>query len=181
MRTRQFNKEVLYTDKGIVKVCKQDIERFKEMSRYNERKRIRLCTHKDVDEKIHEMLIVLSKDTYVRPHKHTNKIESFHVIEGRVDVILFNEDGNIMDSIRMGDYLSGFGFYYRIPFPYYHTLLIGSDVLVIHETTNGPFKKSDTTFPVWAPDETDSSAQKVYLRNLNIQLDTFLSKTEKDI
>ena len=181
MSIKQSNKEVLYVDNDIVKVCKQDIERLKELSYCNERKRIRLCAHKDVDEKIHEMLIVHAKNTYVRPHKHKNKIESFHVVEGSVDVILFNEDGNIMDTIQMGDYLSGYDFYYRISVPYYHTLIIRSDVLVFHETTNGPFKRADTTFASWAPDEKDFSGQSIYMRNLNTQLDTFLSEKGKNV
>jgi cupin fold WbuC family metalloprotein len=150
------------------------------MSNDNERKRIRLCTHKDVDDEVHEMLIVHAKDTYVRPHKHVNKIESFHVIEGKVDIVLFKEDGGIMDAVQMGDYLSGYDFYHRISFPYYHTLIIRSDVLVFHETTNGPFKRTDTIFPVWAPDEKDFSGQKEFMSNLIMQVDSFVSENKKE-
>ena len=181
MHIKQYNNEVLYAENGIVKVCRQDIDRLKEMSNDNERKRIRLCTHKDVDDEVHEMLIVHAKDTYVRPHKHVNKIESFHVIEGKVDIVLFKEDGGIMDAVQMGDYLSGYNFYHRISFPYYHTLIIRSDVLVFHETTNGPFKRTDTIFPVWAPDEKDFSGQKRFMKNLTVQVDNLLSKSEKDV
>lgn len=179
MRIKQFNEEVFFADEGIVKVGRRDIEFLKEKARYNERKRIRLCAHKDVDDKLHEMLIVHTKDTYVRPHKHLNKSESFHVIEGSVDVIVFDEDGSIIEVIRMGDYLSGRRFYYRMSDPYYHTLLIRSDFLVFHETTNGPFKKSDTILAPWAPDETDSAAVKEFMEHLAQAVESFLPLREE--
>ena len=39
-------------------------------------KRIRICTHSDDKDKLHEMFIALSRSTYIRPHKHYNKSES---------------------------------------------------------------------------------------------------------
>lgn len=36
------------------------------------------------------MLIVMAKGSYIRPHKHKNKSESFHIIEGLLDVIVFD-------------------------------------------------------------------------------------------
>jgi cupin fold WbuC family metalloprotein len=181
MRIKQYNNEVLYADNGIVKVCRQDIDRLKEMSNDNERKRIRLCTHNDVDDEVHEMLIVHSKDTYVRPHKHLNKIESFHIIEGLVDVVLFDEEGHLTEVINMGGYDSGRAFYYRICEPLYHSLLIKSEVLVFHEVTSGPFKRTDTIFPVWAPEEKDFSGQKRFMKKMTVQVDNLLFKSEKDI
>ena len=74
------------------------------------RSRIRLCAHPDVNDTLHEMLIVHEKGTYVRPHKHLNKTESVHIIEGSVDVVIFDDDGNITDVIQMGDYKSGRNF-----------------------------------------------------------------------
>lgn len=179
MRTKQFNEEVLFADERIVRVDNQDIKFFKEQAGYNERKRMRLCTHKDIADKVHEMLIVHQKDVYIRPHKHLNKTESFHIIEGSVDVIVFDEEGDIIEIIRMGDYLSGCEFYYRISDPYYHTLLIRSDFLVFHETTNGPFKRSDTIFAPWAPDENDKAARTKFIEELGQAVESFLSPDEE--
>jgi len=109
------------------------------------------------------MLIVHEKSCYVRPHKHIGKIESFHIIEGQADVILFDEDGNIKKVISMGDYSTGLKFYYRMPPNNYHTLLIKSDVLIFHEVTNGPFRSEDTIFAKWAPEETEGDAVIQYL------------------
>lgn len=167
MRMRKFNEEVYFSDEKILKVDKSLIDILKKKAIVNKRKRVRLCFHKNVDENIHEMLIVHTRDTYVRPHKHLNKIESFNIIEGEADVILFDEDGNIIETIKMGDYGSGLNFYYRIDDPFYHMLVIKSDVLVFHEVTNGPFDRSDTVFSAWSPEDSNEDAVKEYLRTLS--------------
>ena len=166
IRIRQFNEEVLFSDDDILRLGRQDIEVLKGRAELNRRRRIRLCAHKKLDDKVHEMLIVHTKETYVRPHKHSNKSESFHIIEGCVDVVIFDEVGNVVEVIQMGDYSSGRRFYYRISDPYYHTLLISSEYVVFHETTNGPFRKSDTIFPAWAPSENDEAGVRVFMNEL---------------
>ena len=115
----EFNKEVYYAVGDVIKIGKEEIEWLKEKSLNNERKRCRICAHKDTDEKVHEMFIVHTKGTYVRPHKHINKSESHHIIEGSADVIIFDDAGKIKEVIEIGDYLSGRKFFYRIKTPIY--------------------------------------------------------------
>jgi cupin fold WbuC family metalloprotein len=176
MRIKTLNPEVLVTDEPIVQLCHQDVEYLKASAEQNERKRIRLCAHPDIDDLLHEMLIVHAKETYVRPHKHLKKSESVHIIEGLVDVVLFDEEGNIVEVIRMGDYSSGHRFYYRMSGPHYHTLLIQSDVLVFHETTNGPFTREDTIFAPWAPEETDQAARVPFMKRIAKASAKFISE-----
>jgi cupin fold WbuC family metalloprotein len=168
-----YNEEVLYTDESIIKVKSQDINQLKNQAALNKRKRIRLCTHRDTTDRIHEMLIILPRSTYIRPHKHLNKIESFHIIEGSANVIIFNEKGDIINVIPMGNYASERNFYYRISDPYYHTVYIITDFLVFHETTNGPFKRSDTVFAPWAPEENDKFAVNEFMEQLTKSIELF--------
>nr|BAF47164.1 hypothetical protein [Zehria sp. KO68DGA] len=168
---REFNPEVLYTDDPIIKVSQKDIEYLKQRSQKNPRKRIRLCAHPDVNDQLHEMLIIHTRETYVRPHKHINKSESFHIIEGECDVILFNEEGEMTEVISMGTFQSGKRFYYRLSNPYYHTLLIKSDFLVFHETTKGPFNRNETVFAAWSPSEEDTKEVDKFIQFLtNIEV-----------
>src|SRR2546426_4697246 len=141
IRYREHNAEVLYAEDPVVKVDRQDIEFLARRAAQNPRKRIRLCTHKDTNDKLHEMLIVHARDCYVRPHKHTAKSEAFHVICGLVDIVLLDDNGNVIEVVAMGDYASGRKFYYRLADPLYHTLLIRSDYVIFHEITNGPFNR----------------------------------------
>jgi hypothetical protein len=66
----------------------------------------------------------------------------------------------------MGPLASGRPFFYRIASPLFHTLLIRSSVLVFHETTGGPFRRSDTLFAPWAPEDGDPAAVTRFLADL---------------
>jgi len=170
MCKKRINKEVLFATDETVKIKHKDIESLKKQSESNERKRIRLCAHKRLEDDVHEMFIVHAKDTYVRPHKHLEKSESFHVIEGLVDVVIFDEKGNIAEIIPMGDYSSGYSFYYRIEKASYHTIVIKSDFLVFHETTKGPFEKKNTIFAPWSPEEADAIGVKQFVDRIKGQI-----------
>jgi cupin fold WbuC family metalloprotein len=104
------------------------------------------------------MFIVHTKETYVRPHKHIGKAESFSVLEGEADLVLFEDDGTVRQIIRMGSPGSGQKFYHRLAAPVFHTLLIRSDILFFHEITQGPFLRGQTLFADWAPEIVDAKA-----------------------
>ena len=167
MRTRRPSDEVLYPDERVVRVTRADMEQWKSLALANARQRIRLCAHSAASDSLHEMLIVHTSQTYVRPHKHLAKSESFHVMEGQADVVLFDDDGRVAQVIAMGDYASGACFYYRLAEPMYHGLVIRTSTFVFHESTNGPFDRSQTVFPTWAPADGDQQAIDAYLRQLN--------------
>lgn len=164
---RIFNPEVLYSEAAITSVNRSDVDLFKQQSSRNPRKRIRLCTHENPDDRLHEMLIVHERSAYVRPHKHPGKTESTHIIEGLVDVVMFDDDGQITQVISMGDYTSGKMFYFRMATPVFHTLIIRSDVLVFHETTNGPFDRRNTVFASWAPEDSDVNFVSTFVAELD--------------
>lgn len=167
MNFNTINEEVLYTTEDITKVNRNDIRLLKSKASKNRRKRIRLCVHKNAEDALHEMLIVLAKGAYVRPHKHLNKSESFHLIEGSLNIVIFDELGISKNVIHLGDYASKVDFFYRISESSYHTVIPLSDNVVFHETTNGPFRRNDTTFAKWAPTEDDTEGQELYMKSLN--------------
>lgn len=164
---RSVNPEVLYSEVEITTTDQSDIGLLRQLSSGNPRKRIRLCAHANPGDRLHEMLIVHERSAYVRPHKHPGKTESTHIIEGLVDVVVFDDDGRIESVISMGDYASGRTFYYRMAIPVFHTLIIRSDVLVFHETTNGPFDSKDTVFAPWAPDDSDVNSVSTFMADLD--------------
>lgn len=165
--------EVYLADDAIVTVTREDIEVLKQAVLVSPRGRVRLCAHPSSENRLHEMIIALRQDTYVRPHKHLAKSESFHVIEGRLDVVLFHEDGTIDRLLELGDLASGLQFYYRLDQPVLHTVIIRSPVALIHETTNGPFQKGDAITATWAPGEEDTAACRDYMAKLETALSPF--------
>ena len=166
-RIKRINDEVFVAEDQIVQVDRSQLETLKAQAARNPRRRARICAHKDVQDKLHEMLIVMARGTYVRPHKHLHKPESFHVIEGTATVIFFDEAGKGAEIIRIGEPKSGRTFYFRNDDPRYHTQIVTSDFLVFHETTKGPFDRADTVFAPWSPEENDVVAVKAFMEKLS--------------
>ena len=166
MNYKKINDEVYYTQDIITKVDRKDIDFLKSLASQNKRKRVRLCTHKDTNDLVHEMLIVHALNCYVPPHKHLNKSESFHIIEGALKIILFDDDGEITEIIRIGDHASGGVLYYRLSESFFHTVLPSTEWVVFHEVTKGPFDRDETVFAPWAPKEDDFQNQGAFLNNL---------------
>ncbi len=171
MRTRPYNAEVLYADESPVTISSRDIAELRAAAMKNPRQRIRICAHPGTEDRLHEMLIVLGSKTYIRPHKHPNKSESFHIVEGACDVVLFDDAGSVQRVIPLGDLASGKVFYYRLDAPTYHTLIVRSEALIVHETTNGPFNPADTVFAPWSPLESDTTACSEFMSKLSRQLE----------
>lgn len=158
MRTREYSEEVLFAKDQAITISRLDMEELKRRAKRNDRNRIRLCAHTDTSHILHEMFIVHTKDTYIRPHKHLERAESFQLIEGSAKVVFFDEEGDAVETVQMGDFSSGYAFYYRMDTPRYHTLVIDSDVLVFYECTSGPFDRNKTVFAPWSPEESDCAA-----------------------
>ncbi len=155
---RKESAEVLYPEEDVVIVTAADLDELKQLALQNPRRRVRLCAHRSPQDHLHEMFIVHTLNHYVRPHKHLGKAESMTVLEGEVDVVLFNEDGSIHQTVQMGASGSGKIFYQRLSDPIYHTLIIRTPFLVFHEGTEGPFVREKTIFPEWAPAEEGAAA-----------------------
>ena len=126
--------------------------------------------HKDPADLLHQMIIALGRDTWIPPHRHLAKSESFHVLEGLAEVVLFDDDGGIRDVVKLGDYGSSRNFMYRLDDPLYHTVLVRSDHLIIHEITNGPFDPEELTSAPFAPREENVDGVRSYLDQLEREL-----------
>lgn len=157
------SEEVFYCAAPLVRLNDTALATLKALAQRTRRKRARICTHPDTKNALHEMIILHARGAYVRPHRHLGKSESFHVIEGEADIILFDEDGRVEHIIPMGEHASGKHFYYRLNSFSFHTLIIHSDLFIFHETTNGPFRPEDTSFATWAPEESDSVSVERFL------------------
>jgi cupin fold WbuC family metalloprotein len=162
----KLSTEVYGTDASIVSIGARDINMLKEKVLTCPSKRIRICVHRSADDLLHEMLIVIAKGSYIRPHKHVNKGESFHLIEGMLDIVIFHDDGTIMKVISLGEPQSGKQFFYRLSAPYFHTLILRTDWVVFHEATNGPFRKEETVYAPWAPEQGDALQEEKFQHNL---------------
>lgn len=162
----RINDEVFVAALEIVRLDVGAIEFLKAQALGNERGRARICAHKHSTDFLHEMLIAMRQDTYIRPHRHAKKIESFHLIDGAADVVIFDEAGEIDDVIELGP---DHNFFYRLETPRYHTVIINSPVFVMHEVTNGPFNPTEADFASFSPAE-GKKESRVYLGELRARV-----------
>jgi len=158
--------EVYYLKKKPINIDKDDVHKLISLAKKNDSKKIRLCFHDSIDSTVHEMLIVHSKSTYVKPHKHLNKEETLMVLEGSLDYVVFNNMGEVREIISMGNYESGKSFHQIIPKQTYHMIIIKSEWLVFKEVTQGPFNKESTFFAPWAPDEKNTKKISAYIKKI---------------
>lgn len=170
---KESSPEVLVADVPLLTLTSHDIEHLKVRASKNPRRRIRLCAHRSLNDAVHEMLIVMTQECYIRPHKHLGKGESFHIVEGALDVVVFDEVGNITKVLPLRDYGSGRSFYYRSDELGYHTVIIRSAFVVIHETTRGPFRATDNIVAPWSPDEKDPGAIGEFLAKLGRMIEKY--------
>ena len=148
---RRINDEVYYASSPLSAVTRDTLEELKAVARRAPRRRARICFHASPAAPLHDMLIAMCRTTDNRPHMHMNKSEAFHVIEGRLRVILFSDDGAIEESIELADLstAAGAAFYCRIPVRRFHTVIPLSETVVFREVTDGPFIPEETVFAPW--------------------------------
>jgi cupin fold WbuC family metalloprotein len=127
------------------------IERLKKTALTSPLRRSRLCLHRSDDDKLHEMVIALARDCLFPPHRHTAKSESFHIIDGRLIIVIFKDDGTSLRSLLLTSAGKGGALCYRMCKPSFHAVLPLDEVVVFHEVTNGPFVKNEAVFADWAP------------------------------
>ena len=170
IQIKRINPEVYFADQSIVSVGPDEIGFLRHNVQYSTRQRTRLCAHKGPEDGLHEMFVVYTNCTYMRPNKHP-KEESLHILGGEADFVFFDQEGNVTDVVQLGAHESGRPFYCRVPRDTYHTVLIRSDRLTIHEGLSGPFRKDSTTiFAPWAPEETDAPGVKVFSERLETEV-----------
>lgn len=171
----QKSPEVFLTDGPIATVGPTEIEVLRKAVSLTPKRRARINAHPDSTDELHEMIIAIEPGSYIRPHKHPGKSEAFHIIEGAVDIVVFDEAGEIDRIVALAAKGGDMPFYYRMSKPHYHTLIIRSELLVVHEITNGPFRPEGTVFADFAPEEGDVAAANAFQTALADRVSVFQS------
>lgn len=163
-----MNKFVLQNKKDLVFFNKNIVNKIKNMALKNQKKRARICIHKSLKNKTNEMIIALNKKSFIAPHIHPDgKSESYYVIEGKMNVYVFDKLGKVKKVIKMGNYNSGENFYYRMSKGFYHMPIATSNWCIYHEVYSGPFIKNiDVKYPNWAPKESNKNEKKIFLKKI---------------
>ena len=130
------------------------------------RRRMNFNFHATLDENPSRLLNVLLRGTYIRPHRHSDppRAESFVVLEGRIGILIFDDEGRIEQRHALGRGDAALGI--DIAPGIWHTAVALSDHAICFEVKPGPYVQAvDKEFAPWAPREGDPGCAE-YLETL---------------
>ena len=162
----QFNKLPYYS------LGKDEIDNLKEKTKNSPRNRFRICLHNDPIHLTQEMIMCFYGFSYFQPHKHEkHKSESYHMIEGALDLYLLDDNGKIINVIKLAssdnDYNEKRQKIYRLSSPIYHLMIPLTKWTIFHEISTGPYEKNNATYAPFAPtDNAEKDEIKRYLNKL---------------
>ncbi len=113
------------------------------------------------DEPCQRLVAGLQPDTYIAPHRHLaeDKAEHLIVLRGRLGLVLFEADGQILRARELS--AAGDCCGVDIPPGLYHALVVLTPDSILFECKAGPYQslRPDERAP-WAPGEGDPAADE---------------------
>ncbi len=159
-----------FVDQEIVEIEQKKLEQLRIAASQSITKRARFCLHRSYEDSIQDMVIAFCKDSYVHPHRNVRKSKLFHVIEGKLMLVFFDDGGAVVKKIEMGMYESEKPFLCRLNVNAWHTVVPLSDYLIILETNGGPFVKGEDEYAKWAPGSENEKGIKKFMERLSAEL-----------
>ena len=150
-----FNKKRFildYSGKSLAIFIKEDfieinnslIKNLKKLSLKNNNCNLRVCLHRNKKDKLHNMIVLLNKDSGINfsTHKHKNKDEIYQIIEGSIKISVF-KNKEVIKKIILSKKKN---FITRINKNKYHKVQPLKKFAIFHEVREGPFLKGDSIF-----------------------------------
>ena len=130
------------------------------------RRRMNYNFHETAGDNPHRFLNVLLRGTYIRPHRHSAppKSETFIVLEGVAEAILFDDEGTVTARHLLGaESAAGKVWGIDLPPGVWHTVVARSERVVCFEVKPGPWEPAnDKEFAAWAPAEGATGVDDYY-------------------
>jgi cupin fold WbuC family metalloprotein len=146
--------EVIKNSENLFFVTNELVNQVKDEARKSSRLMARILMHFNHENPVQEMLIAMGRGCVVKPNRSVGRSESLLVVEGELLLVLFDENGNVVQRVEMAPPGKGKVFLYRFSSTPWHTMIPLSQEVVVHETLEGPFVQSTDPLPQWIPEET---------------------------
>jgi cupin fold WbuC family metalloprotein len=106
----------------------------------------RICLHKDSSASVHDMIIAHQKGAPTPMHKHLVKEETYQMIEGRLRLDFFSEEGALTHSVTLSEPGTGLPFLARVRPGLWHATVPETEFAIFHESRPGPFDGTDSIY-----------------------------------
>lgn len=156
--------EVIKNNEELLFINSEFVENIKYEARQSPRQIARLLMHISHEDMVQEMLIAMGRECLVTPNQSVGRSESLLVIEGEVLIVIFDNSGEVSQKQVMGSPESKKPFLYRFNNTPWHTMIPLTEMVLVHETLQGPFEESSQPLPEWVPTET--SLLKDFLQDI---------------
>lgn len=127
------------------------------------RLRMNYNIHSCLNDPVNRMLNALEPGAYLRPHRHLSppKTESYIVLRGELDVLIFDDDGNLLQKQTLNPSTGNYGI--DIPAGVWHSMIVKQSKTVIYEVKEGPFTPvAAEDFAGWAAEPDNEEGVKAF-------------------
>lgn len=107
------------------------------IAKASSRLRMNYNFHQSLDDKCHRFLNAMEPGTVVPVHHHVTKDESFIILKGKVRVNIYNDEGQVIESVVLSQKEGRYGV--DIPKNTWHGVECLESGSVIFEVKEGPF------------------------------------------
>jgi cupin fold WbuC family metalloprotein len=142
----------------MIKIDRSLLDAVTASARQSPRLRMNHNFHAELDDPVQRLLNALEPWTYIRPHKHVTKEESFVLLRGTVLAVVFNDDGSIRDHCVLNAATGNLGIEFEENS--FHMLTSLESGSVVYEIKEGPFvPHTEASSAPWAPREATPDAR----------------------
>ena len=158
----------------MIRITTDLISKIVDQARISPRLRMNHNFHPELSDPVQRLINALEPWTYIRPHKHTTKEESFVLLCGIVLAVVFNEDGSIREHAILSKDSGTLGIEFEENC--YHMLTSLETGSAVYEIKEGPFvPHTEGSSAPFSPKEGTPEA-KLFLKGVFTKLGIVLSE-----
>lgn len=131
----------------------------------SDRLRMNHNLHTSIDASVHRLLNALEPGTYIVPHRHLDKEETYLILRGSLLAFLFDDNGNVTDKVLLSQASGNYGL--EIPPGTWHTIIALESGTMIFEVKSGPYTPlQPEEIAGWAPTPSDTEKIAAYMKSI---------------